>query len=74
MLDLWDAIEYRLERNALAALLRPVPQEMQAGLVVNESAADAWRVILSIWVGVDRVKEVTSACMDYRHICFPQHG
>lgn len=44
--DLWDAIEhgtddYRLDRNALAALLCSVPQEMQAGLAVKEAAAEA---------------------------------
>jgi hypothetical protein len=37
--------DYRKDRNALAALLRAVPLEMQAGLVVKESAMEAWEAI-----------------------------
>jgi hypothetical protein len=37
--------DYRKDRNALAALLRAVPLEMQAGLVVKELAMEAWEAI-----------------------------
>jgi hypothetical protein len=44
---LWDVIEsgagdYREDYSALAAILRAVPQEMQAGLAVKQEAHDAW--------------------------------
>jgi hypothetical protein len=47
---LWDIIgkgtgDYQEDRNALAALLRAVPQEMQGGLVVKESVKEAWEAI-----------------------------
>lgn len=59
---LWEVIEtgdgdYRDDRNALAALLRAVPQEMKAGLAVKETAREAWDAILVMRVGADRVKE-----------------
>jgi uncharacterized membrane protein YgcG len=62
---LWDAIElgtddYREDRSALAALLRAVPVEMQAGLARKESAADAWEAIRAIQMGGDRIKEATA--------------
>jgi hypothetical protein len=36
---------YRDDHNALAALLRVVPQEMQAGLAVKDTTHDAWESI-----------------------------
>jgi hypothetical protein len=62
---LWDAIQkgvgdYRDDRNALAALLRAVPLEMQAGLAVKETAKEAWEAIHSIRVGANKVKEVNA--------------
>jgi hypothetical protein len=62
---MWDVIhkgidDYWDDRNALAALLRAVPTEMQAWLVVKETVKDAWEAILSIWVGADKVKEVNA--------------
>jgi hypothetical protein len=38
----YDNVEYRDDRHALAALLRAVPAEMQAGLANKESAREAW--------------------------------
>jgi hypothetical protein len=62
---LWEVIskgagDYREDRNALAALLRAVPLEMQAGLAVKESAMEAWEAIRSIRVGADKVKEANA--------------
>jgi uncharacterized membrane protein YgcG len=62
---LWDAInkgsgDYRDDRNALAALLRAVPPEMQAGLAVKETMKEAWEAIRSIRVGADKVKEANA--------------
>jgi hypothetical protein len=58
--------------NALAALLRAVPQEMQASLAVNESAKEAWDVIRSIPIGTDKVKEakVDKLCPEFNDISF----
>jgi hypothetical protein len=44
----------------LAAILRAVPVEMQAGLAVKETAKKAWEAIRSVRVGVDRVKEANA--------------
>jgi hypothetical protein len=46
VVGLWNVIEsdsneYRDDRNALAAILRVVPLEMQAGLAVKSSAREA---------------------------------
>jgi hypothetical protein len=57
---LWDVIEsvgnYREDRSALAAILRAVSQEMQAGLAVC-TTHEAWATICKVWLGTDRVKE-----------------
>jgi hypothetical protein len=47
---LWDVIDssdgdYRDDRTALAAILRAVPLEMQAGLAVKPTATEAWEAI-----------------------------
>jgi hypothetical protein len=62
---LWDLIhkgisDCRDDRNVLAALLRAVPTEMQAGLAVKETVKDAWEAIRSIRVGTDKVKEANA--------------
>jgi hypothetical protein len=62
---LWEVIskgagDYREDRNALAALLRAVPLEMQAGLAMKESVMEAWEAIWSIRVGADKVKEANA--------------
>lgn len=62
---LWEAMEpgtdnFRDDRNALAALLRAVPPEMQAGLARKASAAEAWDSIKSVRVGAERVKEANA--------------
>jgi hypothetical protein len=59
---LWDVVEsgigdYREDQSALTAILRAVPQEMQAGLAVKRSAHDAWEAIQKIRLGADRVKD-----------------
>jgi hypothetical protein len=63
--ELWEAIkygdvEYRDDRHALAALLRAVPADIQAGLANKETAREAWEVIRKIRVGADRVKEANA--------------
>lgn len=74
---LWRVIEigvgtYNDDRHALAALLRAVPLEMQAGLAVKETAAEAWDAIRTIRVGVDRVKEANAEKLrqDFNEISF----
>jgi hypothetical protein len=59
---LCDAIEdgttdYREDQNALVALLRAVPEEMQAGLARKESTTDAWEAIRAMRMGGERIKE-----------------
>jgi hypothetical protein len=63
--ELWEAIkygdvEYRDDRHTLAALLRAVPADIQAGLANKETAREAWEVIRKIRVGADRVKEANA--------------
>ncbi|WVZ83580.1 hypothetical protein U9M48_030712 [Paspalum notatum var. saurae] len=65
MVGLWEVIntgegEYRDNRNALAALLRAVPQEMQVGLPVKKTTKEAWEAIKAVRVGVERVKEANT--------------
>ncbi|XP_062217702.1 uncharacterized protein LOC133917893 [Phragmites australis] len=62
---LWEVVstgvgEYREDWNALAALLRAVPPEMQAGLARKDSAYDAWEAVKTIRVGVESVKEANA--------------
>lgn len=62
---LWEAMDpgtdnFRDDRNALAALLRAVPPEMQAGLARKATAKEAWDSIKSIRVGAERVKEANA--------------
>jgi hypothetical protein len=62
---LWEAVrhagvEYHDDRLTLAALLRAVPAEMQAGLTNKESAQEAWEAIRRIRIGADRVKEANA--------------
>jgi hypothetical protein len=74
---LWEAVhygnvEYHDDRHALAALLRAVLAEMQAGVANKESAREAWQAIRRIRVGADRVKEanVERLCHDFADIKF----
>jgi hypothetical protein len=62
---LWDGIEdgttdYHEDQNALTALLRSVLEEMQVGLVRNESAFDAWEAIHAMRMGGERIKEANA--------------
>jgi hypothetical protein len=62
---LWEAVryggvEFREDRHALAALLRVVPADMQAGLANKEPVCEAWESIRKIRIGTDRVKEVNA--------------
>jgi hypothetical protein len=56
----------------LAALLRAVPPEMQAGLARKDSAYDAWEAIKTIRVGVERVKEANAEklCREFSEMAF----
>lgn len=74
---LWEVMstgagEYRNDRNALAALLRAVPPEMQAGLARKRSAFEAWESIKEIRIGVERVKEANAEALrrDFAGIAF----
>jgi hypothetical protein len=63
--SLWDGIEddttdYREDRNALAALLRAVLEEMQVRLARNESASDAWEAIRAMHMGGECIKEANA--------------
>jgi hypothetical protein len=68
----YGGVEYRDDRLALAALLRVVPAEMQAGLTNKVSACDAWESIRRICVGADRVKEANAErlCQEFTEIKF----
>jgi hypothetical protein len=62
---LWDGIHrdvgnYWDDRNALAALVRAVPPEMQAGLAVKETVKEVWDAIHSIQFKADHVKEANA--------------
>jgi hypothetical protein len=65
-------VEYHDDCHALAALLRAVPAEMQAGVANKESACEAWQANRRIRVGADRVKEanVERLCHDFADIKF----
>jgi hypothetical protein len=74
---LWDAIEYgtadyREDHSALAALLRAVPEDMQAGLACKEIASDAWEAIWTVRMGGDRIREATAdkLCRDFTDLQF----
>ncbi|KAG8095916.1 hypothetical protein GUJ93_ZPchr0013g34734 [Zizania palustris] len=74
---LWDVVEFgvgdhRDDRSALAAILRVVPVEMQAGLAVKSTAHDAWEAIRKVRLGADRVKEanVERLRRDFNDIVF----
>lgn len=59
---LWEAIEtgdadYRIDRLALATILRSVPQEMLATLAVKETTKLAWEAIRIMCMGAERVRE-----------------
>jgi hypothetical protein len=68
---LWDVIEsgagdYREDCSALAAILRAVPQEMQAGLAVKKEAHDAWEAISKLCLGADQVKEANAERLKHK--------
>jgi hypothetical protein len=56
----FGAGDYREDRSVLAAILRAVPQVMQAGLLVKSTAHDAWEAIQQVHLGADRVKEANT--------------
>jgi hypothetical protein len=69
---LWDAIkdgtaDYQEDHSALAALLRAVPEEMQAGLACKETVAGAWEAIRTVRMGGERIREATVDKL--RHDC-----
>jgi hypothetical protein len=62
---MWDVINKGAgnnseDRNTLTVLLQTVPPEMQAGLAVKNSVKEAWEVIHSMRIGVDKVKEANA--------------
>uniref|UniRef100_A0ACD5YGB6 Uncharacterized protein n=1 Tax=Avena sativa TaxID=4498 RepID=A0ACD5YGB6_AVESA len=62
---LWDAVEGHppsvpADKAALAAILRAVPPDLQATLVVKRTAKEAWDAVRMMRVGVDRVKQATA--------------
>jgi hypothetical protein len=80
-LEIWvnlqDAIElgtddYREDRSTLVALLRAVPEEMQAGLARKENTTEAWKAIRAAQMGGDRIKEATTGKLrrDFRELQF----
>jgi hypothetical protein len=52
-----DAIEYRDDRLAFAAILQAVPPEMLASLATKRTAQSAWEAIKSRRIGVQRVRD-----------------
>jgi transposase InsO family protein len=55
-----DLVDYRQDRQALAAILRAVPAEMLATLAVKETAQEAWEAIKTRRIGVQRVREANA--------------
>ena len=64
--------EHAKDRLALAAILRAVPPEMKAGLVVKKTAKEAWEAVKSMRVGDDRVKaaSVQRLWKEYENVVF----
>jgi hypothetical protein len=52
--------DYKDDRNALVALLRAMPMEMQVVLAVKETTKEAWEAICSMRVDADMVKEANA--------------
>ena len=67
-----DDADYRDDRLALEAILRAVPPEMLAMLVVKETAKEAWDTIKVMRMGVHRVREATAQRlrMEFEQIAF----
>ena len=67
VLDIWEVIEpsgtrvrRSQDRQARGALLRSVPKEMWKMLDEKKTVREAWLVVKTIHVGVDRVKDATT--------------
>lgn len=59
---IWDPMKHdvrfdREERNTLMVILQSVPPEMLRVIVVKNNARDAWNVVRTIRVVVERVRE-----------------
>ncbi|WVZ50199.1 hypothetical protein U9M48_001476 [Paspalum notatum var. saurae] len=51
-----DPVDRREDRTTLGALLRAVPSEMRSILAVKKTAKEAWDAVVTMRLGVDRVK------------------
>jgi hypothetical protein len=67
MLDIWDTIEpggdgvkRSQDRQAMAGILRSVPQEMWQLLGAKKNVKEAWEAVKSMRVGADRMKEANA--------------
>jgi hypothetical protein len=67
MLEIWDTIEpgddgvkRSRDRQAMAGILRSVPQEMWQLLGAKKNFKEAWEAVKSMRVGADRVKEANA--------------
>jgi hypothetical protein len=62
---LWDAVERNapsvpVDKATLAAIMRAVPADMHAALLVKRTVKEAWDVVKMMRVGVNRVRQATA--------------
>ncbi|XP_066162150.1 uncharacterized protein [Oryza sativa Japonica Group] len=73
---LWSAVEPgdndRVDRQALAAILRAVPPEMLSTLAIKETVQEAWQAIKIRRIGVRRVREANEQQLrrEFADMCF----
>jgi hypothetical protein len=62
----------RVDRQALAAILRAVPPEMLSTLAVKETVQEAWQAIKIRRIGVRRVREANEQQLrrEFADMCF----
>ena len=80
-LEIWDVIEpggegvkRARDRQAMAALLRSVPQEMWQMLGAKKNVKEAWEAVKSMRVGAERVKEANAQRLlqEFENISFKE--
>ena len=66
-LEIWDTIDpggdkvkRSRDRQAMAGILRSVPQEMWQLLGAKKTVKEAWEAVRSMRVGADRIKEANA--------------
>jgi transposase InsO family protein len=78
-LEIWDTIEpggadvkRSRDRQAMAGILRSVPQEMWQLLGAKKNVKEAWQAVKSMRVGADRVKEANAQRLlkEFENIAF----